>query len=95
MWSFSEVRGQKLLITSQILNQSKQGIAHWIDRNIGFRTIYTMTQSQRAFSHYALFSIGTKRSFGYSPPKTAPKAFTIVLKVLCNNFSTHVNRLLT
>ena len=44
MWSFSEVRGRKSLITSKIMNQSKRDIAHRIDREAGgFKTIYTVT----------------------------------------------------
>ena len=47
------------------------------------------------FSHHVLFSIGTKRSFGYCFPKSKPKTFNIVLKVWYDDIVAHINWLLT
>ena len=56
---------------------------------------YLGNQSHRASVIMSFFSIGTKRSFDYSFPKSTPKTFTIVLKVLHDAIVTHINKLST
>ena len=40
MWSFPEVRGRKLLITSAIINPSKRKVEHYIEHETGFKIVY-------------------------------------------------------